>query len=68
MTGEPWTRERLAEECRRVIADIQQDTALLAKLPARVRRDIAAHVDALRETEAACRGVTVIIKRGSDGE
>lgn len=68
MTDQPWTRERLAEECSRVIADIQQDAALLAKLPASVRRDIDAHVSALRATEAACRGVTVIIKRGSDAE
>lgn len=67
MTGEPWTRERLAEECSRLIADIQQDAALIAKLPAPMRRDIDAHVSALRATEAACRGVTVIIKRGSDG-
>src|SRR3546814_10524645 len=51
MTGEPWTRERLAEECSRVVADIQQDAALVAKLPARMRRDIDAHVAALRATE-----------------
>jgi hypothetical protein len=68
MIGEPWTRERLSEECSRLIADIQQDAALIAKLPAHMRRDIDAHVAALRTTEAACRGVTVIIKRGSDGE
>lgn len=68
MTAEPWTRERLAGECSRVIADIQQDAALLAKLPARFRRDIDTHVAALRATETACRGVTIIVKRGSDAE
>lgn len=68
MTGEPWTRERLAERCRNAILDMEGDSALYAAMPASVRRQFDRQIADLKDIEAQCRGVTVIIKRGSDGE
>lgn len=68
MTGELWTRERLAETCRRAILVMEGDAALYAAMPASLRRQFDKQLAALKDTEAQCRGVTVIIKRGSDGE
>ena len=68
MKGQPWTRERLAEECRRAILDMEDDVALYAAMPASMRRQFDRQLATLKSTEAKCRGVTVIIKRGSDGE
>lgn len=67
MTGEPWTRERLAERCRNAIRDMEGDSALYAAMPASMRRQFDRQLAALKDTEARCRGVTVIIKRGYDG-
>lgn len=68
MTGEPWTRQRLAERCRRVILDMEGDATLYAAMPASMRRQFDKQLAVLKDTEAQCRGVTVIIKRGSDAE
>lgn len=68
MTGEPWTRERLAEKCRSAILDMEGNAALYAAMPASMRRQFDKQLAALKGTEAECRGVTVIIKRGSDAE
>ncbi|MGH6697603.1 hypothetical protein [Sphingopyxis sp.] len=68
MTGEPWTRERLAEMCRSAILDMEGDAALYAAMPASMRRQFDNQLAALKDTEARCGGVTVIIKRGSDAE
>ena len=67
MTGEPWTRERLAERCRRTILDMEGDAALYAAMPASMRRQFDRQLADLKDIEAQCRGVTIIIKRGSDG-
>lgn len=51
MTGEPWTRERLAEECQSALVDAAADPALMARLPASVRRDIERAVGAPASSE-----------------
>ena len=66
MTDQPWTRERLAEKCRSAILDMEGDAALYAAMPASLRRQFDKQLAALKETEAQCRGVVVIINRGSD--
>lgn len=66
MTDQPWTRERLAEECRRTILSMEGDAALYAAMPATMRRQFDKQLAALKDTEARCRGVVVIINRGSD--
>lgn len=68
MTGEPWTRERLAEKCRSAILDMEGNAALYAAMPASMRRQFDKQLADTKEFEAQCRGVTVIIKRGSDAE
>lgn len=46
MTEESWTRERLAEECQNALAEAAADPAIMARLPASVRRDIERAVGA----------------------
>jgi hypothetical protein len=68
MTGEVWTRERLAEKCRSAILDMAGNAALYAAMPASMKRQFDKQLAALKHTEAQCRGVTVMIKGGSDAE
>lgn len=68
MTDEPWTRERLAERCRIAILEMEDDVMLYGAMPASMRRQFDRQLAELKKTEAKCRGVTVIIKRGSDAE
>ena len=66
MTGEPWTRERLARECSSAIASMEGDSALYAAMSPTMRRQFDRHLKTLKDTEARCRGVTVIIRREGD--
>lgn len=68
MMDKPWTRERLAEECRRAILDMENNPALIAAMPASMRRQFDRQLATMKEMEAAARGVTITIKRGSDEE
>lgn len=68
VSGETWSRERLARVCGKAIASMEGDNALYAAMSPSMRRKFDRHLATLKDMEARCRGVTVIIRREGDGK